>query len=100
MGNIGRVKMKKLLLILGILMLISSVQAWTIVDEKYSGTIEFHENGVGVAHINGFLPTMFSWKWNEGNKYTAMYLWYSVNFTHDPINNVITSDRFPGAKLV
>ena len=92
--------MKKLIMLVALLMLVTSVQAWTIVDEKYSGTIEFHDNGVGVAYINGYIPTMFSWKWNEGNNYTATYLWYSVNFSYDSVTKTIKSDRFPGARLV
>ena len=90
--------MKKLLFILGLLLIVGSVSAWTIESENYSGTIEFYDNGVGTAFIDGYPVTSFSWNWVGGTDYEARWMWYRVDFTYQ--DGVITSPRFPGARLV
>ena len=96
--SIGRVEMKKLMVLIGILLLVGLSSAMTIQGSDYTGTIEFHENGVGTAFVDGFPPTMFQWNWVKDDLYEARYLWYRVDFTY--INGVITSSSFPGARLV
>lgn len=96
--NIGRVEMKKLLLILGILLLVGCASAMTIQGSDYKGTITFEANGVGVANIDGYPQTMFSWEWISGNNYEAHWLWYAIDFTY--VDGVVTSPIFPGARLV
>jgi hypothetical protein len=90
--------MKKLLLLIGLLLIVGSASAWTIQSKDYTGTINFEANGVGTAYVEGYPPTMFSWNWVSGDHYEARYLWYKVDFTY--FNGIITSPQFPGARLV
>jgi hypothetical protein len=88
--------MKLLLVGLILLCLIGSVSAWTIVSPEYTGTVDFYDNGVGVANVNGYPPIHFAWEHDE-NGYVARCLWYSIPFVFE--DGVITSTSFHGARL-
>jgi hypothetical protein len=90
--------MKRLMLLIGILLLVGLASAMTIEGSDYTGTINFFDNGVAVANIDGYPQTMFSWEWVSGNDYRAHWLWYAIDFTY--VDGVVASSSFPGARLV
>jgi hypothetical protein len=90
--------MKKLMVLIGILLLVGCASAMTIEGSDYTGTINFEAGGVGVANIDGYPQTMFSWEWISGNDYKARWMWYAIDFTY--VDGVVTSSSFPGARLV
>ena len=85
--------MKKLLVIalIALCLCIATAQAWTIVSDKYSGTITLYGDGSGVANVDGHNPVQFTWNQVDGNNYEAHYWFYTVPFTYNPENNTITS---------
>lgn len=104
-GNIGLVKMKKILLLIGLLLIAGSAQAWTIQSTGYTGTINFFADGTALATVDGYPATEFEWHPMAIQPvgkylYEATYLWYRVQFTYDPVAKTITSPQFPGARLV
>jgi hypothetical protein len=92
--------MKRLLLIgLVVFALVGTVNAsWQIQGSSYTGTIDFYQDGLGIAHIDNYPAVTFEYKQIAPGQYEARYLWYAVKFKLE--NSVITSDDFPYAKLV
>ena len=106
-GSIGRVKMKRIMLLLiGILLLASCASAWTIQSKDYTGSINFFADGTAVATVDGYPQTEFAWApmavqpTNGNYLYEASYFGYRVQFEYNPLAKTITSPQFPGARLV
>ena len=98
--------MKKLLLLIGLLLIVGSASAWAIDSKDYSGTVNFFSDGTAIAIVDGYPATEFAWRpmvvqpTNGNYLYEATYLWYRVQFEYNPVAKTITSPQFPGARLV
>lgn len=92
--------MKRLLLISILLLAIvgTASATWQIQGSQYTGTIDFYQNGVGIAHVDGYPAITFEYKQVEPGFYEARYLWYSVPFQIK--DGIIISENIDGVKLV
>ncbi len=75
-------------------------QTWTLQDSSHTGIVTLNPDGTGIANIDNYPTISFSWRMPDGADGIASYWFWSVPFTYDPVNNVITSPNYPGAELV
>ncbi|HNX18046.1 MAG TPA: hypothetical protein PKM50_06945 [Methanoregula sp.] len=76
-------------------------QNWIIRGSSYTGTVTLNPDGTGSAKIDHYPKIWFQYTIPAGGMDgTATSGFWSVPFTYDPVNNVITSPKYPGAELV
>lgn len=92
--------MKRLLLILILLatIILPVSAAWNIQSPDHTGTIQFYDSGVGIAHVDNYPALTFEYRQISNTHYEARYLWYAVPF--DINKGVITSSELPGVSAV
>ena len=96
----ARICMKQLtvfLIIIGLFICIAPVSAWQIKSDRYTGTVQFYENGTGTLSADGYAPIGFHWQKIGDNKYESWYWFWSVRFRVD--GNRIVSDEYPDIYL-
>ncbi|MFA6363905.1 hypothetical protein [Methanoregula sp.] len=76
-------------------------QTWTLRGSSHTGTVTLYPDDTGSATIDSYPTISFLYTMDaDDTEGTASYRLWSVPFTYDPINKVITSPNYPGAELV
>jgi hypothetical protein len=76
-------------------------QTWTLQNSSHTGIVTLNPDGTGSAKIDNYPTIFFTYQMaSDGTDGTASYWFWSVPFTYNPVNNLITSSNFPGAELV
>jgi hypothetical protein len=92
-----------LLLLISMVVLVGSVSAlpqnWIIQNSVHTGTIILNGDGTGSATVDSYPTISFTYEITD-TSITARYWWWSLSGQYDPVQNVITFERFPGAELV
>ena len=94
---------KKLLYILGLLILIGTASAdWSIQDSTgtYNGTVQFNNDGTGTALINNVYNINFDYNIGQDDTITATYLWYRVSLIYNSTGDYIYSPEVSGIELI
>jgi hypothetical protein len=76
------------------------VGTWNVNYNGHSGSIKFNPSGYMDINISGYPGASIQYIDDGNNSYSASYYTYSAVFKYNPDSDTITSEQYPGIKLV
>jgi hypothetical protein len=76
------------------------IGTWNVNYNGHSGSIKFDPSGYVDINISGYPGASIQYIDDGNNSYSASYYTYSAVFKYNPDSDTVTSEQYPGIKLM